>query len=223
MPPHIPATDEQTPTTKEWAFLAGNGGSWVRMVMMTRVGGRVVVRVRSAPRFATTATGPLLRRDVHFALESAVVVSGGGCTVDDGVQYLGGGLSVQDFSWAAVELVLDGLDLGVGDAVEVGALGEVLADQAVGVLVGGTLPGAVGIGEVDLDVGGEGESGVVGHLRALIPGDGGVHGPGQGVDHALEGVGDGAGAVVVRQTGDQHEPAATLHQSDQGAAGGRLR
>ena len=70
MPPHVPATDEQTPTTKEWAFLAGNGGSWVRMVMMTRVGGRVVVRVRSAPRFATTATGPILRRDVHFALEN---------------------------------------------------------------------------------------------------------------------------------------------------------
>ena len=78
MPPHVPATDEQTPTTKEWAFLAGNGGSWVRMVMMTRVGGRVVVRVRSAPRFATTATGPLLRRDVHFALEN----DGWNCTFE---------------------------------------------------------------------------------------------------------------------------------------------
>ena len=70
MPPHVPATDEQTPTTKEWAFLAGNGGSWVRMVVMAWMGGRVVVRVRSAPRFATTAAGPLLRRDVHFALEN---------------------------------------------------------------------------------------------------------------------------------------------------------
>ena len=78
MPPHIPATDEQTPTTKEWAFLAGNGGSWVRMVMMARVGGRVVVRVRSAPRFATTAAGPLLRRDVHFALEN----DGWNCTFE---------------------------------------------------------------------------------------------------------------------------------------------
>ena len=78
MPPHVPATDEQTPTTKEWAFLAGNGGSWVRMVMMTRVGGRVVVRVRSAPRFATTATGPILRRDVHFALEN----DGWNCTFE---------------------------------------------------------------------------------------------------------------------------------------------
>ena len=68
-----------------------------------------------------------------------MAVSGGGCTVDDGVQYLGGGLSVQDFSWAALELVLDGLDLGIGDVGEVGALREVLADQAACVLVGGTL------------------------------------------------------------------------------------
>ena len=83
MPPHVPATDEQTPTTKEWAFLAGNGGSWVRMVMMARVGGRVVVRVRSAPRFATTATGPLLvemcilhsRTTVGTALSSAKCTS----------------------------------------------------------------------------------------------------------------------------------------------------
>ena len=71
-------------------------------------------------------------------------VSGGGCTVDDGVQYFGGGLSVQDFSWAAVELVLDGLDLGVGDVGEAGALGEVLADQPACVLVGGTLSGGCG-------------------------------------------------------------------------------
>ena len=54
------------------------------------------------------------RRDVHFALESAAVVSGGGCTVDDGVQYLGGGLSVQDFSWAAVEPAPGGPGPGVG-------------------------------------------------------------------------------------------------------------
>ena len=42
----------------------------------------------------------------------------------------------------------------------------------------------MGIGEADLDVGGGGGGGVVGRLRALVPGDGGVHGPGRGVDHA---------------------------------------
>ena len=98
---------------------------------------------------------------------------------------------------------------GWADGVEVSALGEVLADQAARVLVGGTPPGAVRIGEADLDVGGEGEGGVTGHLRALVPGDGGVHGPGQGVDHAPGGIGDGAGAAARRRTGDQYEPAAT--------------
>ena len=64
-------------------------------------------------------------------------------TVDDVVDFLSWGLSVQDQAGSAVEAVLDGLDLGVGDVGEAGALGEVLADQSVGVLVGGTLPGAV--------------------------------------------------------------------------------
>ena len=102
------------------------------------------------PAILWIGLGPSRRTGVEMCIShssvqfQSSVVSGGGCTVDDGVQYLGGGLSVQDFSWAAVELVLDGLDLGVGDVVEVGALGEVLADQAVGVLVGGTLSGGCG-------------------------------------------------------------------------------
>ena len=87
------------------------------------------------------------------------------------------------------------------DAVEVGALGEVLADRAACVLVGGTPPGAVGIGEVDLGAGGEGVGGVVGRVRALVPGDGGVDGPGRGVDHAPGGIGEGAGAVALRHRG----------------------
>ena len=82
---------------------------------------------------------------IHTRIEPfSPAVSGGGCTVDDGVQYLGGGLSVQDFSWAAVEPAPGGPGPGVGDVVEVGALGEVLADQAACVLVGGTLSGGCG-------------------------------------------------------------------------------
>lgn len=54
--------------------------------------------------------------------------SGGVCTVDDVVEFLSWGLSVQDDAGSAVEAVLDGLDLGVGDGGEAGALGEVVAD-----------------------------------------------------------------------------------------------
>ena len=49
-------------------------------------------------------------------------------------------------------------------------LGEVLAQQAVGVLVGAALPGALGVAEVDLDTGVHAEAHVFCHLLALIPG-----------------------------------------------------
>ena len=61
------------------------------------------------------------------------------------------------------------LDLGVGDVGEVGAFGEEVSDQAVAVLVGGALPGRVGIAEVGLAARSEGEAGVLGHLDALGP------------------------------------------------------
>ena len=85
------------------------------------------------------------------------------------------------FAGSVVELVDGGLELGVGDGGEVGAFGEVLAQQTVGVLVAAALPGGVGVGEVDLDTGGDGEAGVAGHLLAAVPGQG-LHrppGPGQ--------------------------------------------
>jgi len=44
---------------------------------------------------------------------------------------------------AVVELVGDGVELSFGDRAEVDALGEVLAQEPVGVLVGAALPGRV--------------------------------------------------------------------------------
>ena len=76
----------------------------------------------------------------------------------------------------------------------------------------------MGIGEVDRDTGDGGEGGVLGHLSALVPGDGGVDGPGQVGDHGLEGVGDGGRVVAGAQAADEHEPAGAFHQGDQGAA-----
>ena len=52
---------------------------------------------------------------LRLASAPCSAVSGGGCTVDDGVQYLGGGLSVRDFSWAAVEPAPGGSGPGVGE------------------------------------------------------------------------------------------------------------
>jgi len=60
---------------------------------------------------------------------------------------------VKALAGSVVEFVRDGVEFGFGDRAEVGALGEVLPQQAVGVLVGAALPGSVRVAEVDLDGG----------------------------------------------------------------------
>ena len=57
-----------------------------------------------------------------------------------------------------------------GGARQVAALGEVLAQQPVGVLVAGPLPGRVRVAEVDLAVRGDRDLRVQRHLLALVPG-----------------------------------------------------
>ena len=50
--------------------------------------------------------------------------------------------------------------------------GQVLADQAVGVLVGAALPGVMRIGEVERHAGGVLDPGVAVELGAVVGGDG---------------------------------------------------
>jgi len=69
------------------------------------------------------------------------------------VQGLGGGSPAEGLAGAGVEGGGDGVEVAGAVSAQVGALGEVLAQQAVGVLVGATLPRAVRVGEVDLDAG----------------------------------------------------------------------
>ncbi len=59
---------------------------------------------------------------------------------------------VETFSRARVQAMHDGVQLALGVAQQVRLLGEVLAHQAIGVLVGAALPGAVRIGKEDLDL-----------------------------------------------------------------------
>src|SRR3954451_10835788 len=84
------------------------------------------------------------------------------------VQSLGGRFPAKGLSGSRIEGERDGRkDIGIMHA-EVGALGKVLAQQPVGVLVCSTLPGAVRVTEVDLDPGGDPQMGVLCHLRALV-------------------------------------------------------
>jgi hypothetical protein len=59
-------------------------------------------------------------------------------------------------SRSGVELEGDEVEVGLAVARQVGALGQVLAQEAVGVLAGAPLPGALGVAEVDGDVGSRG-------------------------------------------------------------------
>jgi hypothetical protein len=82
----------------------------------------------------------------------------------------GGSFVIQAFSGAIVEQPGDVIQLRLADVREIPALGQVLTDQAVGVLVAGSLPGAVRVGEVDLDAEPSGQFLVARHFLTLIIG-----------------------------------------------------
>src|SRR4030065_196795 len=65
-----------------------------------------------------------------------------------------GTLEAQRLAWPGVQFPGNRIQFFLGEATEVAALGQVLPQQAVGVLVDATLPGAVRIGEVDFHPGG---------------------------------------------------------------------
>jgi len=56
----------------------------------------------------------------------------------------------------------------LGEGGHVGPFGKVLTEESVGVFVRPSLPRALGIAEVDVDIGVNTELGVLGHLCALI-------------------------------------------------------
>ena len=64
----------------------------------------------------------------------------------------------QGFSWSLVELASDGAEFGLAVQGELGSLGQVLAQQAIGVFVGAALPRALGIAKIDFDLGSQGEA-----------------------------------------------------------------
>ena len=86
------------------------------------------------------------------------------------VEGFGGGLPVEGFAGSTVECCGDSVQVVPGVSAEIGAFGEVLAEETVGVLVGATLPWTLGVAEVDVEIGVYAELSVLGHLGSLVPG-----------------------------------------------------
>ena len=79
-----------------------------------------------------------------------------------------GGAVAEGGSGAVARLVGDGVEVGLvaGDG---GSFGQVAADESVGVFVGSSLPGAVGVSDKRLHTSVWGEALVAGRFWALIP------------------------------------------------------
>ncbi len=69
---------------------------------------------------------------------------------------------------------------------QIGAFGQVLANQAVGVFIAATLPWAVGIAKVHGHSGVDGQLFVLLHLFALVVGEGLAQGSGNGAHFVRE-------------------------------------
>ena len=102
--------------------------------------------------------------------------------------------------------MLEGGELLPRDLAKVGALGQVLADEAVGVLVGAALPGAAWVAEEDGHVELGAEDLVLAHLSALVIGHGLAQGFWDGLQPTLETVDDVVGGGAIKF--DEHDVAA---------------
>jgi hypothetical protein len=85
------------------------------------------------------------------------------------VEGFGGGAPAKRLAGAGVEGESDRVEVVAAVAVQVGAFREVLAQQAVGVLVRAALPGTVRVAEVDGQAGVDAEPRVFEPSRILGP------------------------------------------------------
>ena len=117
-----------------------------------------------------------------------------------------GGFEAEDLARPVIESVLDARELMRGDEVEVGALWQVFADQAIGVFVGAALPGAVWIAEEDVHAKALGQGVVQSHLAALVVGECFAQAGWYGAKASGEALEDAVGACIVEL--DEHKEAA---------------
>ena len=116
------------------------------------------------------------------------------------------------FAGSVVELCRDAVEVEVGVEAEVGALGEVLAQEAVGVLVAGALPRGVRVTEEDRDIGVDLDLLSLAQLDALVPGEGPAQGLWERLDLGSQRWRDLVGLVAVGEMHEHRVAGAALHQ-----------
>ena len=82
------------------------------------------------------------------------------------------GTEAESFSGTVVYEVAGTLHIGLGETVEGGALPEILAQEAVGILDGDFLPGVIGLGEVVVGAEIDGDIGMPRELASVVESNG---------------------------------------------------
>ena len=95
-----------------------------------------------------------------------------------------------------VELLRDTIEIPLRKDGEIRAVGEVLAEQSVGVLVRAALPGTLGIAEGDRDVGAHRKPVMLHQFETTIPGERGHQSRRQPPDFADQRIHDGGGILA---------------------------
>jgi len=111
------------------------------------------------------------------------------------VEDLEGTLKAQALAGSAIQGVDDGTQLVGSDLGQIGALGQVLTQEAIGVLVGSTFPGMVGMREVDGQIESAFQLDRTGELAAVVQRQTATFLGGQSADRPVELLGDRPGGA----------------------------
>ena len=102
--------------------------------------------------------------------ELSAMVAGSTGRCNTGVKSLCWGFKLQGLARPFVELTRHFVEMGLRVPRQVGALGKVLPQQTIGVLVRAALPWALRIAEVDVNVGRQRKSTMIRQFLAPVPG-----------------------------------------------------
>lgn len=129
-------------------------------------------------------------------------------------EHLMGCSEAETLSGPMIESIHGEADLLVVDGIEAAFLGEVLAHQSVGVLVGAALPGSVGMGEVEGRIELLGDGLVSGKFLAVV-GRQGMHARLEGLEQVGDGLADELSGFTLNFS-QQGIAALALDQADEG-------